>query len=512
MEGGPNRSQPGQARVIATGTLVQQLTQVTGLLAMLAIVTVLARRLDLTEFGVYGLLTSLAGYLLVVQNAAASAGVRTMAAATDDAGRTAGFSTAAVVYALAGAATGVVVAIVGTVIAVAVGLPDSLERQALLGAVLLGVVTAVGWPITVYRDALRARQLFVPAASIEMAALVAYAAVMLALAFSDVPLSVLIGANGSIPLFAGLGSVLLARRRALPFRFRRDAVTRSALREFGSLAGYVSLTEIAGTLIYALDRIILGLFTSAATVGLYEGPVRAHNVIRSLNAATTVTVLPTASRYVGAGENERLAQLLVRGVRYTLALSVPLTVVGMVLAPQILAVWLGEEFRQGGTAMAILMSYWLVNGCTGVLSGLLVAAGRARSLATYAWAVALANLVMSLALTPWLGLEGVVIGTAVPYLAAFPFLLRIVLREVPVPVARLARESFLPAYLLGLALAGTLAAARVIAEPDELLPVLGIAIAGVLAYWLAYYAVVLRPSERTLVRDVAAGLVPARSR
>ena len=96
----------------------------------------------------------------------------------------------------------------------------------------------------------------------------------------------------------------------------------------------------------------------------------------------------------------------------------------MVLAPTVLEVWLGEEFREGGLAMAILMSYWLVNGTTGVIGPMLIACGRAPALARYAWLVAVSNLALSLALTPLLGLEGVTIGTAVPYLVGFPFLLR----------------------------------------------------------------------------------------
>jgi hypothetical protein len=64
----------GHARRLATGSLVQQMSQITGLLAMLLILTVLARRLSLTELGVYGILSSLAGYLLVIQNAIALGG------------------------------------------------------------------------------------------------------------------------------------------------------------------------------------------------------------------------------------------------------------------------------------------------------------------------------------------------------------------------------------------------------------------------------------------------------
>ena len=509
----PPRPEPrsGQAQLIASGSLVQQLSQVTGLLAMFAIITVLARRLTLAEFGVYGLLTSLAGYLLVIQNSAASAAVRNMAAATDAEGRDRSFSTAVLIYAAAGALTGTLVTIAGLVLSVAVDLSGELERQARAGSLLLGLVTAFGWPITIYRDALRASQLFVRAALIEIASLVVYCGLVLGAAFAGADLAVLIAVSGTIPMLAGLGAAIGARVSGLPYRFRRGAATREDARAFARLAGYVSLSETAGTIIYALDRVILGLFQSAATVGLYEGPVRAHNLIRALNAAVSVTVLPTASRYFGGSDQRRLEELLTRGIRYTLALVVPLTVTGMVLAPPILEVWLGPEFREAGLAMAILMSYWLLNGCTGVLQGILVAGERARSLARLAWGVALSNLAISLALTPWLGLEGVTIGTAVPYLVAFPFLMRVVLSLVPIDVGKLLRESFLPAYAVGLALAAGLALARFAFELDSVAVVLGIAAAGVLAYWVVFYLVVMRPDERELVRQVGGGLLRPRA-
>ena len=497
----------GQAHVIASGSLLQQASQVTGLLAMLAIITVLGRRLSLSEFGVYGLLSSLAGYLLVVQNSAASAGVRTMAAALEPEERAGAFSTAAAVYAVAGALTGLLVAGVGVVLALTVDLSAALQTQAVLGALLLGAVTAIGWPITVYRDALRASQQFIVAASIEIVSMLVYCGLMLALVFGGAELAVLIAASGTIPLLAGAGCALAANRRRLPYRFRRDSITGDRLRRFASLAFYVSLSEAAATIVYAFDRAILGLFKSAATVGLYEGPVRVHNMVRALNAAVTVTTLPTASRYVAAGDRQRLRELLVRGARYTLALTVPLTVTGMVLAPLILDVWLGSEFRTAGTAMAILMSYWLVNGSTGVISGILIAAGHAPWLARYAWVVALSNLVLSLALTPPLGLEGVVLGTTIPYFVAFPVIFRFAMREVEVDFATVAREVFVPVYALGGALALALGLARLTLPLDTLPAVLAAAAAGPLAAWGAFYAFWLRPGERRLVRDVAGGFL-----
>jgi O-antigen/teichoic acid export membrane protein len=504
----PEAPEEGHARRLASGSLAQQASQITGLLTMLAIVTVLARKLPLAEFGVYGLLSSLAGYLLVIQNAAAGAAIKEMSAAIDPEARSRAFSTAILLYAGAGAATGLLVAAVGLVLSVTVDLSSEVQHQAQLGSVALGLVTAVGWPTTIYRDALRAAQQFVRVAAIEIVGLLAYGGLLLGLTFGGASLWVLIAASGTIPLFAGAGCALAAWRWRSPYGFSRSSISRDSGRDLLRLAGYVSLTEAAGAVIYALDRVILGLFRNAATVGLYEGPVRAHNLVRSLNSAVTVTVLPAATRYRAEGDLPRLRELVLRGFRYTLALVVPLTVVGMVLSGPILEVWLGEEFRQADTAMAILLSYWLVTGALGVASAILVGAGRARDVARYAWSVALANLVLSLALTPSLGLEGVTLGTAIPYLTMFPLMLRMMLAETSISIGELARRCWLPVYSTGVVLAAVLVVLRLTLPLDTLAQVSAVAVGGALAYWVAFYLVWFDSNERRLVKDLARGVLP----
>ena len=373
----------------------------------------------------------------------------------------------------------------------------------MVGGLLLGLVTALGWPVTANRDALRAHRLFVTAAAVEVVSLVLFAGLVLGLAFADASLALLIPAGGTIPLLAGVGCAIALRARSLPPRLRLAGVTRQKLLEFARLAGYVSLSEAAATVVYVVDRVVLGLFKSASAVGLFEGPVRAHNLLRALNSAGTVTTLPSATRYRAEGDTARLHALLIRGMRYTLALAVPLTVTGMVLAPPLLEVWLGPGFREGGAAMAILLSYWLVYGCTGVLQGILVAGERAATLARIAWGVVAGNLVLALVLTPLLGLEGVAIATAVPYFAAFPFLLAATLAVVPVPVGQVIRKAMAPAYSLGLALALALVAARLAWPLDSVAPLVAVAVAALGTYWVAYYALWLAPDERLLVRDVA---------
>ncbi|MFN2616581.1 MAG: lipopolysaccharide biosynthesis protein [Thermoleophilaceae bacterium] len=501
----------GHARRLASGSLAQQASQVSGLLAMLALITVLARRLQVAEFGIYGVLSSLAGYLLVVQNAGAGAAVRELAGATDAATRVRLYSNALVLYLLVGSVAGLVVALLGLLLSSGVELSADVARQARVGSLLLGAVTAVGWPLTLARDSLRARQLFVRLAGAEIVGILSYAGLVIALSFAGASLSLLVAASGTLPVAVGLSALAAGRPSGGGFTFARRELDRDSMRRLLGLAGYLSLTEAAAAAVYAADRAVLGLLRSAATVALFEGPIRIHNVLRSLNSAVIVTVLPAASRYRAEGDERRLRELLVRGLRYSLALLVPLAVTGMVLAGPVLDAWLGQRYREGGTALALLLSYWLAYGSSGVASALLVAAGRARSVARYAWVTAIASIALALALVPALGLEGVALATALPYLVVAPLLLRLVLEVVPVGASLIMRESFLPAYLLGAALAAALGLVRAVVPLDSLPAVLAAAAGGPLAYWVAYYALWLRPAERRLVRDVALGALRPRS-
>jgi O-antigen/teichoic acid export membrane protein len=490
---------PGEARLLASGALVQQIAQASGLLSLLVIVTVLARELSVAQLGAYGLTATLAGYLLVLRNSVAAAAVRAMAAATEPGERSRVFASAARLYAAVGVATGVLIALAGLLIAGLI-LDGQLARDARAGAFGLGAVTALGIAASVYLDALRAERRFVQAARLEIVAVAVQLALMLTLIFAGAGLGVLIALSGALPLLSGLLCAAAIWRAALPFHLGRGAPGRT--RAIVPTAGWLLVIELCNLAMYASSRVILGAYRSPASVGQFEGPVRAHNLLYALGGALAVPVVPTASRYVATEDERRLRQLAVRGTRYTLALFVPVCVTLMALAEPILEVWLGERYDGGGAALTILVSYWLLYGGLVVTPGFLVGAGRAREVALIAIGVAAANLVLALILTPELGLEGPALATAIPFAVAFPAMLRLGLRASAASVGDLARRAWLPAYGAGLLLGAALVALRLTADPHTLPAVLGAAALGLGAYWVAVYALVLDPGERALVRGL----------
>ncbi len=494
----------GQARLVAAGAITQQAAQVTGLLVLLAIVTALARRLSLAELGTYGLMSTLAVYLLILKNSISNSALRAMVSARGDTERVGAFSTCVVLYAAAGVATGLLILAVGFGASELV-LDGALQAEAQRGAALLGAITAVGLAVSVNLDAMRGALLLTRSAANEILALVLFAGLMLGLITADAPLWVLIGASGSIPLLSGTINFVAKRALGLPFRFARGGVSRGQAREVLPTAGYVLLLEGSNLVIYGLNRIVLGLFASATTLGLYEGPVRAHNVLYALNQAMGLTSLSIATSYAKDGDDRRLRELVVRGSRYTLALTVPLAVTLMVLAGPTLELWLGERYRDGAGALAIMTSYWLLYGQLALTPNFLVGAGKAREIALLLSAVAIANLGLSVALTPVLGLEGPALGTAVPFALAAPFVLRLTLAVSGASVRELMREAWIPAYCLGALLAGALALVSAFLTLDSLAVLTALLIGGPLAYWLIYAVVFLSRDERALVAGVARG-------
>jgi O-antigen/teichoic acid export membrane protein len=488
-----------EARTLARSGLLQQVAQGSGIVVLFVIVTVLARHVSLPELGAYGLLAPLAGYLLVLRNIVAGSAVKAMVEAGADAERGRVFSAAAALYLAAGVGTALLILAVGCALAVAV-LDGDLQTQAVRGALGLAAVTAVGIAVSVHLDALRASRLLARAATLEIVALALFLALMLALILGDADLWLIIAANGSIPLFSGLLCLVAVRRLRLPYRFRAADATRDRMHSLLPTAGYLLVIESATALIYGLIRPIVGLYKSAATVGLVEGPIRAHNLFYAFYGALGVTALPTVSGYSVRGERARLRELVLRGSRYTLALVVPVCVALICLSDLVLEVWLGDGFDEGGTAMAVMLSYWLLFGSLGVHQMVLVGLDRAREVARYMAAVAASVLVLSLALTPALGLEGPAVAVAASYIAAFPFVQRLVLRETGTELGELARTAWLPAYSLGAVLAGALVALRNAVELDSTGAVIAALAGGIAAYWLAWWLLVPDRAERATLR------------
>lgn len=500
----PNVAPPGgYAHRLAVGALVQHGTQVLALFAMLAILTALARTLSLAAFGVFSLVSSFVTYLLVVQGSVSGATLQALAGARNDEERDRTFTNAMLVLTFLGVAAGVLTAVVGLALLQVLHIPPRLRDEARLGVLALAAITVIGWPVRTFADALRALQRFVLAAVCEYAAYLIYTAAMLILALIVKPsLWVLIAVGGTSPVLIGIFSGIAMVVTNTPAHFRPRDVDGSHLWSFLRLSTALLVISGSDIVITSLDRTILGLFRPASTVALYEGAVRPNNLVRAMSGSLVRTVLPATAELHALGDLRRLRALVLRGTRYVLAATLPVTIALIVLARPIIEVWLGRRYAGAAFAMAIFTATWILGANNNVIGSALVGVGRRRELMGYTWGVAAMNLALSVGLTPVIGLPGVVIGTTAAYVAFFPMLLRIAFDALPISLADLVHEVWLPAYSLGAVLAAGLVVVRLAFAPDAVWSVALTCGLGVCGYWLAFYLLALSPDERVLIKGL----------
>jgi O-antigen/teichoic acid export membrane protein len=176
----------------------------------------------------------------------------------------------------------------------------------------------------------------------------------------------------------------------------------------------------------------------------------------------------------------------------------------MILAKPILAAWLGPEFARQALAAQILLSYQLLAvGCV-VGEAILIGRGHAqRRVFNSVFVVTLGNLVLSIMLVQRMGILGVVIGTAVPWVVDFPMRLRVALTEVDVSLGDWFKRSAGPVYLSLVATALVAYAAYLTPLVNSLLGLAVVLMVSIAASWAFLAAFTLSPVERDELRDLS---------
>jgi O-antigen/teichoic acid export membrane protein len=151
-------------------------------------------------------------------------------------------------------------------------------------------------------------------------------------------------------LAAGIGTYAIYRLfPPLLSQLRPAFEIRSLLRFSLPIIG-VTLASIGLTY---TDRFMLGILDTARAVGLYQIAARASEQLRFVLFAVTASFSPIISDLYQRGELEELSALYANTVRWILTTTLPVAVIFVAFAPQIMAIW-GPEFRPGAPLLRIL--------------------------------------------------------------------------------------------------------------------------------------------------------------
>lgn len=484
------------------------LARFAGILTQLLLLPFVAGRVGSEAYGVYALTVAFA--VLFQQDLGMGNATTRFVAVAQAQGNSARVKaitgTSAVFYMILTVAVGTLVSLCFVLFWQTFNIPDELQHDAVILAVL-----AVGNVIVGLATALH-RQLLIAMGRLDAANLIqivqAGARVVLTMALLTSGMGIV--AVGMVDTGAGLvcgASYLLLQRRLFPQvnPHLKDAQW-SAFRQIFSISFDLLVISLSASVIMQAGSIVSAQVLSVAQVALYAVAQRAYTLVKEVTNSLSLAVLPAASANEGLRETAANAKLYVRGTELANMLMCLVAVPVFSFMPLWLNAWVGPELAAASVAAQVLVVSLIANTNHLLAIPVLTAKGKVRSYAVLhaAWAVS-GTFGCWLLGTRLQTVTGIALGIVLPIIVLEPIYVKVAINRLDVSWKIFARDCL--ARPFPLAICGTIAFRSWAAWSDpRLLEVILVSLGWILLGGVAYLAL-MDSSSRNLFRSITAQLL-----
>lgn len=205
-----------------------------------------------------------------------------------------------------------------------------------------------------------------------------------------------------VKVMTSLLSLRLLRRHVARLRPVFDA---KFFREFLSSLLPFALSNMLGTLSVRINLILLSVWATIASVGLYAAASKILELVLIIPAVFAQTLLPRLARSFAQQRTWEIRESLATSLIWMLGFVVVLGGGIAVFAPFLLKVLFGPEFAEASNILRILMLFLIIESIDTIMSVTLKAAGREKLDVRLFTANVVTNISASLLLIPgWGGL------------------------------------------------------------------------------------------------------------
>ncbi|MBI4542784.1 MAG: hypothetical protein HY705_07130 [Gemmatimonadetes bacterium] len=306
---------------------------------------------------------------------------------------------------------------------------------------------------------------------------------------------------------AGTAAAALALTARLEPRFGVPIgpLDRSLLRGHVSFSVQSQLVTGLVRIVWGTAPLLVGAIRGAGAIAFYHIGQRFPYAIADVTWRVSEVLFPAAADRGRTSDTKRARGILEVGTRWTVALALPLCIILWTVAPSLLGTWIGDTPRDSVGVLRLLTAGVLADAVGVAALHVLWAQGVFRSVLGVLGGAAVANLALGVWLVSRLGIVGAAWAFFVPSCLGSFALAHLAARWCAVPTLALVRATLrgliLPALACGVSAVGLLDAVRA----DNLVEVLGVAVAAGAAYAVSLYVAGAREEERVFARE-AVGL------
>lgn len=320
-------------------------------------------------------------------------------------------------------------------------IPANLHTAARFLLALVGFEALLGLPALAFIGTLEGLQRYGYIRLVDLFRQVAYSAWAVGALLSDrgvVAFAAALAVSGAI---GALGYYVAARHAVPGLSVSLRNVDLSTVRRLVHFGGWVFVGKLNGVLWRQMDKLILATVVASTVLASYNIAYQIQASAAAVLSITASAIMPAASAFSATKDRYRLQQLLLRGTRYTMVLSLPIVIGAMLMAKPFIEHWVGPEFVGVADAARLFLVYQFLASAASIANTMLFGLGQVKLITLYATIATVVNLVVSIVLARSWGIEGVITGTLVGHGIVTPLYVRRMMRELDISLLSFVRET-----------------------------------------------------------------------
>jgi len=430
-------------------------------------------RLGDAAFGIWVLIFSVTGYYGLFDLGIRSSVIRYVSkyTATGDSEKLTHFvSTALFSYTCIGLLTMALTATLSSSVEHLFKIPHEMHSQARLLLLMVGASVSLGFPLGVFGGMLEGLQRFYILNWTSIGSTLLRAALIVHFLNRGYGLITVAMITVALPILSSILRAIIVFRLC-PVPLGLGYVNRESFRNMATYGGTTFLVIVAGRLRFRTDELVLGSMMSTVAVTYFSIGARIVDYAQEFVSSLAQIFVPMSSQSEAKGDLDHLRKLYIAGNRVCALLILPITVILVLLGKHVIRIWMGARYVPHSYPVLVVLiipfALMLMQSASGrVLFGI----GKHQSLAKVTLLEGIANLILSIALVPSMGIVGDALGTAIPLCCTFLlFMPRHLKKQLGVPVSSFVRQAYSLPLFLNLPLLGVVWLANRFFTPKNLI-------------------------------------------
>ena len=181
----------------------------------------------------------------------------------------------------------------------------------------------------------------------------------------------------------------------------------------------VMFNDFADRMITRIDVLTLTFFTTLGTVGIYSAVYPTSFLFSIFGRAIFPIILPQISKLKLSNTHKSLESFLKITYKYTMIFTLPLILISIVFAKDILHILFGADYVSGYIAFIILLFGALMNSLVLINNAFLIGLDKVRIMSKIIVFALIFNFVGNILVIPFIGMEGAAFISTLSYAFIF---------------------------------------------------------------------------------------------